>query len=112
MSSQFHPDSAGVGAMLRSDFMQEAMRTHAETIKQRAESIAPVAHTRRKDYHPGRYRASFHVRVQERGGATHDRAEAIVYNDAPEAFYVEYAHYGEEPYHVLARAAFEARGMI
>lgn len=110
MTAEFHPDHAGVGAMLRSDFMQDAMREHAETIKQRAEAIAPVAHTRRKDYHPGRYKASFHVRVSSRGGATKDRAEAVVYNDAPESFYVEYGSYGEEPYRVIARAAYEARG--
>lgn len=108
--AEFHPDHAGVGAMLRSDFIQNAMRDHADKIKTRAESIAPVAHTRRKDYHPGRYKASFHIRVHDRGGATKDRAEAIVYNDAPESISVEYGKYGEEPYHVLARAAFEARG--
>jgi hypothetical protein len=55
---------------------------------------------------PGRYKASFHVKSQLNGGATRDRAEAIVYNDSPEAIYVEFGHRGREPYHILASAAF------
>jgi hypothetical protein len=31
-----------------------------------------------------------------------------VYNDAPEAIYVEFGHRGNEPYHVLLRAARDA----
>lgn len=106
--SEFHPDHYGVGEMLRADFMEEAMRVHAEEIKARAIALAPIGQEARDD-HPGRYKASFHVRSHRRGGATHDRAEAVVYNDAPEALYVEYAHYGREPYRVLARAAFITR---
>jgi hypothetical protein len=103
--SDFKPDHAGVGRMLRSDFMERAMVDKAEGIRARAIAIAPVG--RERDKHPGRYKASFHIRSHSRGGATRDRAEAVVYNDSPEALYVEYAHYGEEPYHTLARAAFE-----
>ena len=91
--------------MLRSQFMQDGMRLIAEDIRLRAEAIAPVGHPPDSE-HPGRYKASFHVRVHNRGGATHDRAEAVVYNDSPEALYVEYANWGNEPYRVLARAAF------
>jgi hypothetical protein len=43
------------------------------------------------------------------GGATSDRVEAVVYNDAPEAVQVEYGHRGAEPYHTLLRAAAEMR---
>jgi hypothetical protein len=105
VTARFNPDHAGVGEMLRADFMQNAMRMVADQILVRAEAIAPVGHPP-GDKHPGRYKASFHVRVHARGGATHDRAEAVVYNDSPEALYVEYASYGQEPYRVLARAAF------
>ena|SRR6516164_153263 len=101
--SKFTPDHAGVGDMLRSEFMQRTVLLVAERIRVHAESISPIGHKR--DGHPGRYRASFHTRVHDRGGATHDRAEAIVWNDSPEAIYVEWAHYGEEPYHIMLRAA-------
>jgi hypothetical protein len=95
--------STGIGEMLNSDMMKRGMEAYAEEIKVRAEVLAPVAQTGK---HRGRYKASFHVKSQLYGGATHDRAEAIVYNDSPEAFYVEFAHRGAEPEHVLARAAF------
>jgi hypothetical protein len=81
------------------------MEAHAEEIKLRAEVIAPV-YAGRGDKHSGRYKASFHVKSHLHGGATKDRAEAIVYNDAPEAIYVEFGHWGAEPEHILARAAF------
>lgn len=83
--------------------MQDAMRLVADGIMTRAIAIAPVDE---KSPHPGRYKASFHVKVNERGGATHDRAEAVVYNDAPESIYVEFGHWGAEPEHILQRAAF------
>jgi hypothetical protein len=109
MTASYNPDHVGVGRMLSSPMMQAAMLQVAERIRARAEVIAPVGNPypgRHRDWHPGRYKASFRTRVQSHGGATRDRAEAIVYNDAPEALYVEYAGYGAEPYHVLARAAF------
>jgi len=102
---KYHRDSAGMGEMLRADFMVRAMRDKAEEILVRAVAISPVGRPP-GDKHPGRYRESWHIRTHDRGGATHDRAEAIVYNDSPEALYVEYASYGAEPYRVLARAAF------
>lgn len=105
MTATFTPNHSGVGEMLRADFMQEAMRLNAEEIRVKAEAIAPVGHPP-DSKHPGRYKASFHVRVHARGGATNDRAEAVVYNDSPEALYVEYANWGAEPYRVLAIAAF------
>lgn len=103
MTATFNPDHPGVGQMLRADFMERAMVAVAERIKAAAEVTAPVSE---HDAHPGRYKASFHVKSHARGGATHDRAEAIVSNDAPEAIFVEYGHHGREPYHTLANAAF------
>jgi hypothetical protein len=105
MTATFTPDHAGVGRMLRADFMQRAMLSHAEDIKHIAEAIAPTGDLR-EDPHAGRYRASFHTRVHSRGGATRDRAEAVVYNDSPDAFWVEFGHRGREPYNTLRIAAF------
>ena len=102
-------DSNGIGQMLNSDMMRRGMVVFADEIKIRAEVIAPI------DFdsdHPGRYKASFHVRSHLHGGATKDRAEAVCYNDAPEAIYVEFAHRGAEPEHIMARAAFRTfKGM-
>jgi hypothetical protein len=99
----YTPDHSGMGQLLNSDMMRDAMEQRALEIKMRAEVIAPVD---MKSKHPGRYKASFHVRSHLHGGVTNDRAEAVVYNDAPEAFYVEFAHWGAEPEHILVRAAF------
>lgn len=99
----YKPDHLGIGEMLNSDFMEAAMLTVARKIEAIAITTAPIDE---HSSHPGRYKASFHVRSHRRGGATHDRAEAIVYNDAPEALYVEYGHHGREPYHTLRSAAF------
>jgi hypothetical protein len=100
---RFTPDYRGIGDMLNSEMMKRGMEVVAGEIMLRAMVIAPVSHT---DDHRGRYLASFHVKSQLDGGAKHDRAEAIVYNDSPEAIYVEFGHHGQEPYHVLASAAF------
>jgi hypothetical protein len=104
--AEFTLDYRGVGNMLNSDMMKYGMEVIAEEIRLRAMVGAPVSDD---DPHPGRYAASFRVKSGLNGGATHDRAEAVVYNDSPEGFYVEFGHYGREPYHVLARAAFVKR---
>ena len=106
----YNPDHLGMQKMLNADFMEDAMRRVAEDIKNRAVALSPVGSGRRGDMHPGRYKASWHVRTHKYAGAPGKRgsvrAEAIVYNDSPEALYVEFAHFGQEPYRVLARAAF------
>jgi hypothetical protein len=91
--------------MLRAPFMEAAMVARAEAIRARAVAAAPVSNDPDNPT-PGSYKASFHVRSHSRGGATKDRAEAILYNDDPAAFWVEFGHRGREPYGVLKRAAF------
>lgn len=105
--SEYNPNHAGIAEFLQSDMMQDMVRGVGEKIMARAISMAPVG-SPVDDEHPGRYAASFHMRVRARGGATLDRAEAVVYNDAPEAVWVEFGHRGREPYHTLLRAAMEA----
>jgi hypothetical protein len=105
----YDPDHYGMWHFLNSYGMQRVVRHYADKIKDRAEEIAPVGSPWEPDEHSGRYKASFSVEVHTLGGATNDRAEAIVKNDAPEAIHVEYGHRGREPYHTLLRAAMEVR---
>jgi hypothetical protein len=102
----FKPDHIGVGRMLRAPFMQAAMVSRAEIIKARAIAIAPVSDDP-NDPTRGSYKASFHIRSHSHGGATKDRAEAIVYNDDPAAIYVEFGRRHRNPHHTLANAAFQ-----
>jgi hypothetical protein len=97
---------------LNSVGMLGVVKHYGDKIKDRAEALAPVGSPWEPDEHAGRYKASFSVEVHTLGGATHDRAEAIVSNDSPEAVYVEFGERGGEPYHTLLRAAMEARGLL
>lgn len=105
--SEFTPDEIGIRLFLNSPGMLRVVRHYGERIKTRAEILSPVGKPWEPDEHSGRYRSSFNIDVHINGGATHDRAEAIVSNDSPEAVYVEYGHRGREPYHTLLRAATE-----
>lgn len=100
----YTPDQIGMAEFLNSPGMMRLVEHYADKIRDRAEAMAPIGEPWEDD-HPGRYKASFHVRSHRLGGATSDRAEAIVYNDSPEAVFVEYGHRGLEPYHTLLRAA-------
>jgi hypothetical protein len=102
----YTPDHAGMREFLNSDMLGDMVNRVAEIIRDRAMMMAPIGDPR-EDTHPGRYMASFHVRVDRFSGATGDRVQATVYNDAPEAFWVEYGHRGREPYYTLRRAATE-----
>jgi len=104
----YDPDHEGMRRFLNSMGMVNLVEHVAEQIMYRAIAYSPVGDPI-MDEHPGRYIASFHVESHRFGGATNDRAEAIVYNDSPEAVYVEYGHRGREPYHVLLRAATDGR---
>jgi hypothetical protein len=116
----FQIDHHGIGELLNSPEMVRAMEKVAYMIQITAEGIAAAEIygarsldvgfiPRREKEHPRgqHYAHSFHIKSHRYGGATHDRAEAIVYNDALSAIWVEWGHRGREPYHVMARAAFE-----
>lgn len=81
--SSFKASYKGIGQMLNSDFIQDAMVDRAEQVKAYAISISPQGDT-------GRYRESFKIyrnRVLASGGI---RAIARLYNEAPYAAAVEY----------------------
>lgn len=86
--------------------MRAAMERKAGEIKQHAIDRSPVGDPA-KDPHSGRYRNSWHVSSTDRGGFKHDRAAATVYNDSPEAVYVEFGTSKMRGRHVL-RGALDA----
>jgi hypothetical protein len=107
--SSYTPDHTAIGLWLNSGDMLALVEEVGLDIMARAVAKSPVGTEAEGDDHPGLYISSWKIRTQTYGGATHDRAEAIVYNDAPDALYVEFGDYGREPYHVLLRAALEAQ---
>jgi hypothetical protein len=108
--SDYTPDQIGMIEFLNSDFMIRVVEHVGTKIMHRAMATAPVGDPV-LDEHPGRYASSFMIETHRLGGATSDRAEAIVSNYSAEAKYVEYGHRGREPYHTLLRAAMEERYM-
>lgn len=100
MAVGFQWDYAAFGEYLRSEEMQMVMRAHAEPVKARAEATAPVDPT---SGHPGRYKASFGIRTGVQTGKT-SRAYAEVYNDAPEAFFVEFGTEHNPRHRTLGKA--------
>ena len=120
---RYHPDMGrrvdfklnhrGIGIMLNSFEMMESLRPFGEEIMLRAITMAPVYKGKYYGVNsagrwPGRYKASFHIRSRRHAGLKGDRAQVDVYNDSPEAFWVEFGNRGDEPYHVLHRAAFRS----
>lgn len=105
--AKFTADYEGIGAMLRSDFMESEMRRRAEKVAMRARDTAPVGDTE-NDPHAGRYKESFRVS----SGVQHfqtSRAYGEVSNDAPEARIVEWGDSNTDAYHTLL-AALAAAG--
>jgi hypothetical protein len=98
----------GIGEMLRSPFMVEEMKRRVDLIKEAAEAAAPVGNPRR-DPHSGRYARSFGTSATDKGGFKHDRAEGLVYNDAPEALIVEKGTSRQRGHHTLMNAVEATR---
>jgi hypothetical protein len=107
--ADFSLDYEGVGELLRSVEMESEMRRRAEHGMAFAEAIAPVGNPR-SDPHSGRYAASFRVTSSRRGGFKHDRASAVIENDSPEAYMVEYGNRNVEKHRILAKSIDAMRG--
>lgn len=97
--SKFSASFMGIGQMLRSEMVGAELEKRAEEVASRARDIAPVSAT---TDHPGRYKASFHVRMGL--NRRRSRVEAVIYNDAPEALFVEKGTVNNPAYNVLTRA--------
>lgn len=97
----------GIGEMLRSVEMVREMSRRAEKVRDEAIRNAPVG--TRRDRHSGRYKASFHLETTTHGGVKGDRAAAYVYNDAPEAIFVEFGTSRQVGRHILRDALNAAR---
>lgn len=99
--SRFKASYSGIGRMLNSDFIQDAMHDHAQKIKDYAISISPQGTS-------SRYRSSFviyKIRVLASGGI---RAGARLYNEAPYAAAVEFGNRKNKfrGQKILSKAAF------
>jgi hypothetical protein len=106
--SRFSASYEGIGLLLKAPFMVDEMKRRAEIIRNRAEETAPVGDPRR-DPHSGLFKNSFHAEANDRGGFRGDRAEGIVYNDAPNAIYAEKGTSRQRGYHTLLNAIEAAR---
>jgi hypothetical protein len=112
----YNMDHSGMGVMLNAEFLRGPITRHAERIKQHAEFLAAseiyVGGIIDEIHHgqTGAYLGGFRVTSRRSGGIRRDRVEATVTNNAPSAFWVEFGHWGREPYRIMARAAFAAKG--
>jgi hypothetical protein len=107
MAARYRQSYTGVGEMLRSDMVFVDMVRRAHAIKDQAERTAPVYD---QGQHPGRYRDSFDIDAERRGGSKNDRGRATVSNDAPEALAVEFGNANTPRHATLRRAARRAGG--
>jgi hypothetical protein len=102
----FTPNYKGIGEMLRSKSMLDAMVFRAEKIKTVAEAIAPFDPGSKDGTH---YRDAFRVETSTHGGIHKDRAEAKVVNDDAAAFYIEYGTEDTPRFRTLGKAADAGR---
>lgn len=86
--------------VLRAPWMIAEMAKRAERIKASAEAAAPVDE---KGPHPGRYKDSFKIESGIRAG-DRPRAYAEVYNDSPEAVFVEFGTKNNARHRTLGKA--------
>lgn len=100
--SSFSANFAGIGEMLRSDFIKDEMDRRAKKVKAQAEATAPV--------HTGEYKDSFTSRVEVKPtGAGRSgkvpRAVGVVENTSAHANLVEFV----DGYRTLGKALDAAR---
>lgn len=103
--SEFHASYSGIGRLLRSELIGQALMERAERVRARAEETAPISSSSED---PGRYANSFRTEL----GISKNRArvEAKVVNDAPEALWVEKGNSHQDAQNILVRALQFARG--
>lgn len=94
--AKFRGNYKGIGQILRSPQMQQAMENRAERVKARAVASSPVD--------SGEYVQSFRVEGSIRPGRS-SRAIAKVINDSPHATFVEWGTSKTPRYRVMGRAA-------
>jgi hypothetical protein len=100
----FKPNHAGIGEMLRSDFMEAEMARRAGKVLAVCEATAPYDPAIDGDVH---YRDQFRVESTRAGGVHKDRAEATVINDHPASFQIEMGT-GDTPKHRTMGRAIDA----
>lgn len=98
----------GVGELLRSDMVLEALAIKAEKVRAYAEDLAPESPLGSELSPPGKYKKSFKVVLDRRGGIHFNRAVAYIVNDDPIAEYVEHGTRNMRGLHVLIRSLMEA----
>jgi hypothetical protein len=103
MAARFNASYDGIGEMIRSQFMVEAMLGKAEKVRAAAEGIA-----RAEDiYDPAgdpHYVDQFTVTATRSGGEHHDRAVAYIGNSSDHAFFIEWGNANITKHRVLGRA--------
>jgi hypothetical protein len=96
--SRFDTDYAGVGEMLRSEMIGNALFTRAQAVRAMAEATAP--------YDPSNethFRDAFHVAEPEVPEG-HDRIVVSVYNDDDAAVQIELGTSRTDGHHTLTKA--------
>jgi len=99
---RYELNAAGVGELLRSHAMLDAMVDTAREIKYIAEATAPVD--------SGDYVGSFRITSTNFGGPKGDRAQATLENYSDHAFYVEFGTSRFKGFHTIFNAAQAAGG--
>lgn len=96
----FQWDYAAFDEVLAGPIGLAAVMPAAEKAKARAEATAPVDES---GPHPGRYKAAFGIRTGIQNRKTR-RAYAEVYNDSPEAIFVEFGTKNNPRHRTLGKA--------
>lgn len=103
--STYKPSYAGLGELLRAEFLQAEMARRAEKVKELAEATAP-------DYEPlgvgykYEFRVMWGVKTSSKGTR---RAFGRVVNDSEHALYVEYGGQNTPAHRTLGRALRAAK---
>jgi len=98
----------GIGAMLRSDFIEVEMLRRAALVEAQAIATAPYDASAPAD--EPHYKDCFHVTSDKASGYKHDRAGAHVVNDSDHAFPVEWGNKNVPRHRTMGKALDAAKG--